>query len=62
MITARCFTNLDGYEHESWPTQFPIVPQVGNYVESRNGKSLKIVSITVSLSGTAATITIELNR
>lgn len=41
-----CFTNIDEYKREEWPTDFVFPPQVGNYVQSDSGKWLKVVSIT----------------
>jgi len=46
MIHATCFTNLDGYERETWPTMFVEIPRVGEWVESDSGKSLRVVQIT----------------
>lgn len=46
MIPAACFTNLDDYKHEKWPTTFPAVPHRGQRVQAESGKTLKIVNIT----------------
>lgn len=44
-IKGRCFTKLDDYKHEEWPTVFCTVPLIGHFVESVSGKILKIVNI-----------------
>ncbi len=46
MIQATCFTNLDGFEREVWPTSFPVAPRLGDGVESATGKVLVVVGIT----------------
>jgi hypothetical protein len=46
MIQAVCFTNLDGFEREVWPTSFPVAPRLGDRVESESGKVLVVVGIT----------------
>ena len=46
MIQAVCFTNLDGYEREVWPTSFPVAPRRGDRVESASGKVLIVMGIT----------------
>ena len=46
-IKVSCRTNLDGYKSISWPTEFCIVPEIGQRVMSLcRQKSLKIVDIT----------------
>jgi hypothetical protein len=44
-IPVFCFTNLDDYRGERWPNYFISPPQKGDYVFSKSGKKLKIVSI-----------------
>ena len=51
VINAKCSTNLDDYKLEKWPTLFPAVPSVGQYVRSQSGKVLKITSLTWSMNG-----------
>lgn len=46
MIKATCFTNLDGYRHEEWPTEFVAVPHPTDWVQSKSGKTLTVVKIT----------------
>lgn len=46
IIEGRCHTNLDDYRREDWVTEFIVRPQVGDYVQSKSGKVLKIVTIT----------------
>jgi len=45
-IKARCFTNLDEYDRETWPTVFVTVPRIGERVEAESGRSLKVVCVT----------------
>jgi len=46
VIKGGCFTNLDGYLGEEWPRVFAAVPQKGDWIKSRSGRMLKVVSIT----------------
>lgn len=46
MIDGLCFTNIDKFRSEKWPTKFVAVPRVGELVESESGKVLKVVAIT----------------
>ena len=46
MIKGYCFTNLDGFENESWPEEFVAIPREGERIESKNYKELKVVKIT----------------
>ncbi len=48
MIHGKCFTNLDAYKGEFWPTIFFSVPFPGDRIESQNGKTLEVVQITHS--------------
>lgn len=50
MIQGYCRTNLDGYEAERWPTEFVAVPREGEYVESKNGKRLKVCRVTHTMT------------
>ena len=50
LITGRCHTNLDDYNRDKWPTVFLCRPQVGDTVESKRGRTLKIVQITHSMN------------
>lgn len=51
-IEVRCFTNLDEYKREEWPTKLPGVPVVGHWMSARSGKLLAIVNITWQFDGT----------
>jgi hypothetical protein len=46
MIEGYCFTNLDEYQKECWPEQFVAVPRIGDRVQSKSGRTLKVVGIT----------------
>jgi hypothetical protein len=46
MIDGYCRTNLDNYQMEVWPEIFVAVPRVGECIESKSGKVLKVVRIT----------------
>lgn len=46
IIRGRCFTNLDEYHRETWPTAFAAVPRIGERVEAESGRALKVVSVT----------------
>lgn len=50
-IKVRCFTNLNEYKSEKWPTEFQTVPQRGDWVQSLGGKILKIVNFTHTVEG-----------
>jgi len=45
---VRCIPNTGKYEDntEMWPTKFVVLPRVGDYVRSRSGRRLVIISIT----------------
>ncbi|KKM02688.1 hypothetical protein LCGC14_1781920 [marine sediment metagenome] len=45
-IPVICFTNLDDYSREDWPTEFSCRPMVGDVVQSCGGKELKVVRVT----------------
>lgn len=45
-ISIRCRTNLDGFEHEEWPTSLAAVPVPGQLVQAKSGKRLKVVAVT----------------
>ncbi len=46
IIRGTCFTNLDEYRRENWPTAFIAVPRAGESVESTSGRSLRVVHVT----------------
>lgn len=46
MIKGSCFTNLDGGKRDQWPKEFVALPRVGDSVEAKSGRTLKIVEIT----------------
>lgn len=64
MIDANCFTNLDEFKREEWPKKFVTVPSVGDFVESRSGYRLKVISITHTTYRNSSTpmILVELHR
>lgn len=45
-IPVVCHTNLDRFRTCKWPTEFCCPPQVGQYVASDTGASLRISTIT----------------
>lgn len=45
-IRVQCWTNLDNYARESWPSQLPAVPSKEQKVQSIGGKVLTIVGLT----------------
>ena len=46
MITGLCRTYLDEFKREDWPEVFCGVPRLGDFVESKSGKRLRVVGIT----------------
>lgn len=51
MIPVYCKTNLDLHHSESWPTELPAVPNVGDYIVSARKWGvfqfrLKVTSVT----------------
>lgn len=50
-IRGRCKTNLDDYQRETWPTVFSPGIRVGDCVQSKGGKILKVVRITHFITG-----------
>ena len=49
-IEVFCHTNIDEYAREEWPSKFTCPPIVGDYVQSKSRRTLKICRITHSLS------------
>ena len=45
MVRGHCVTNLDEYKWESWPIVFCHVPAIGDHVQSKSGRTLKVVGI-----------------
>jgi len=45
MIPVMCRTNIDDFQREEWPKQFFCRPIVGDRVESKTEKILKIANI-----------------
>jgi len=43
-IEATCYTELEQYKQEIWPSKFPALPQVGDKIVSRTGKALVVRS------------------
>lgn len=46
MISGQCRTNLDGYASEFWPERFVAIPEIGQMVEAKSGRILKVCSVT----------------
>ena len=46
MIKVQCRTNLDEYRQEEWPDSFAAPPSIGEHVQTKSGKWLRIVGIT----------------
>lgn len=46
MIHAIVFTNLDEYMKEQWPSAFCGIPRVGDRVQAKSGKTLRVVGVT----------------
>jgi hypothetical protein len=46
MIKVFCRTNDDRYDQEQWPTVLSCKPEIGELIESKTGKILRIVGIT----------------
>ncbi len=45
MVKGECFTNLDNFRNEIWPSIFARVPNKGESVKSKTGKRLHVVNI-----------------
>lgn len=45
MIKVFCYTNLDDFKKEEWPSHFTCRPEVGDKVASKSGKVLTIKTI-----------------
>ena len=45
MIRGYCRTNLDDYGREEWPNVFVAIPNIGDRVESKNGKWLYVCGV-----------------
>ena len=59
MIKGKCYTNLDDYKYEEWPTRFVAVPRIGERVEARSGQVLKVCSVTHTISETAYSYVVD---
>ena len=46
MIKGICHTNLDDYQRETWPEEFVAVPRKSSKIESKSGKTLRVVDVT----------------
>jgi hypothetical protein len=64
MLIIEFYTNLDDYKREDWPINFPVIPNIGDYVRSLSGKELKIIRKTWVPTKTQSTCTllIELHK
>ena len=50
MIDATCHTNIDEAKSEKWPTKFVALPREGDWVESANGKVLRVCKVTHAMT------------
>ena len=46
MANGYCHTNIDDFKQVEWPTEFVAVPRVGERVQGKCGKTLKVVQVT----------------
>lgn len=44
-----CRTALDSAKFEEWPTEFARVPMVGESVQAKSGRKLRVASVTHSM-------------
>lgn len=63
----RCRTNLDGFEHTTWPTEFAYPPRIGEWVQGtapgeRSKPTLRIVSITHAIEHGEPIVLVELHK
>ena len=59
MYEIQCFTNLDDFRREGWPTKLFNRPFVGDYITSKSGEELSIIKISHLFDGT---LLLELHR
>lgn len=59
LFQISCFTNLDEYKREEWPTQLPAVPQVGQKMVAKSRKKLTVVAVTWMFDGS---LEVELHK
>jgi hypothetical protein len=68
LIEVSCFTNLDAYSIEKWPTSLCCRPEKGDTIEAESGKRLEVVQIIHCQNtkypglSTVAYLKIELHR
>lgn len=43
---GRCRTSLDSAKYEEWPTVFERIPMIGESVQARSGRKLRVVNVT----------------
>lgn len=60
-ILVHCRTNLDDYQIESWPTEMCCRPLIGDRIQSKSGKVLKVYGVTHKSTNTPY-LEIELNK
>ena len=58
-VEVFCFTNIDDYKLEEWPTLLQARPLVGERVTAKSGKNLKVVAISHLFDGT---LRVELHK
>lgn len=52
-IKVYCHTNLDEFAYETWPKVLTCRPDVGDYVRSNSGKTLKVVRVVHTMEITS---------
>jgi len=45
MINGKCFSNVDDFKYEIWPTEFYNVPIEGAWVQAESGRIAQICKI-----------------
>ena len=45
-IKATCVVDMFNVGNDEWPTEFRVLPNAGDFVESKDGRMLKIVQVT----------------
>ena len=57
-VIADLFTVGD----DSWPTEFRIAPREGDFVESNQGRRLKVIRVTHKIGNESPVLELELGR
>ena len=45
-IKATCVVDMWNVGSDTWPTEFRVLPQMGDFVESTEGRVLKVIQVT----------------